>query len=827
MAAYVLREFWSKWFRMFALAGVAVADPGEASDSTGQELGRPALDSCVNLSMIAVARAKAVGLANHGLALNPCRTTFHPKFRTPAFDFRPMCSFSFSALEQLQLVPFPFQCSITASGASAPTWRWGSVRARCGGSWVPLDGAQKTIGDQSARVQFHNAQHPGLQVELTLTLSDGLMEADLRATGENVEALAVDFDARADEHYLGLGERFNRVDQRGQEVELWVVNGASGGLAYKPVPFVMSSAGYAARLLTSTRTLLRLARPDDPRVVSIRCKSTALRFQIWTGSSFEALLERHAGLIGLPLYEAPAWAFGPWKSRDWTVDDQSTVEEDLRLPRRHKLAGSVKLIDAAWESALNSFEFNHKFPNPTGMIAEARQCGYRVVLWISPWMHRSDPPSAAYQFCAEKGFLIRNPQGDVYVHRLSNSPDFVGSCFDFTNPAAVTWWQGQIERLAAMGVDGFKTDFGEQVPEDAVFFNGSTGRQMHNLFPVLYNQATYDALERKTHGILLARSAWEGSQRVCAVWAGDQSADFGPATGLPSAIVAGQNAGLSGFSNWASDVGGYFSRPSDEVFARWIEFGAFSPIMQIHGLGCHEPWNFSDRILEIYRRYAQVHIDLFPYVYSFARRAARGVPILRAMALAHPGDPRIWDEMMEFQYCFGSELLVAPVYSSPIDQRHLYLPPGTWLDFWTGKTYSGRRDIRVRVELDQIPVFARAGAVIPFLDPSPETLLPVADSNVRQAGQDLRLQIYPGADGSFVMYDGSRFEWQQTQRRLLVSGMPSPRWIAVRSMADGAPPVRIEASGGRPIESVLGSLGGDPQFVRFSAASAESFSLQF
>ena len=743
-----------------------------------------------------------------------------------------MSDFSFTALEQLKVVPFPFQCRIVSSGAPADTWRWGRVSARSGGAWVRLEGSQISLQAHGASVRLSHPEYPDWHVQLTLTFRDGLLEADLAAgeggRGQGVEALAVDFDARADEHYLGFGERFNRIDQRGQEVDLWVTNGASGGLTYTPMPFFMSSAGYAVRLLTSVRTRVRLARSDDPAVVSIRCEAPALRFQVWTGKPFEALLARYAALVGLPFYEAPAWAFGPWKSRDWTAEDQSTALEDLRMPRQLKLAGTVKLIDAAWESALNSFEFNDKFPDPAGMMAEARRSGYRLVLWIAPWMLKSDPPSPVYRHCAEHGFLVRDPHGEVYVHRLGNSPDFMGSYFDFTHPEAVSWWQAQIERLVDMGADGFKTDFGEQLPEDAVFFDGRTGREMHNVFPMLYNQVTYAALSRKTHGILFTRAGWEGSQRVVATFAGDHSADFGPATGLPSVILAGQNAGLSGLSNWASDVGGYFSQPTEEVFARWIEFGAFSPIMQIHGLGCHEPWRFSERLLEIYRRYAQVHIDLFPYLYTFARRAAAsGLPMMRAMALAYPDDPRIWDDMAEYQYCLGSELLVAPVYWSPDRQRLLYLPPGAWLDFWTGERYAGGQVIRVRAELDQIPVFARAGAVIPLLDPSPETLLPAEDPGIRQAGQDLRLQIYPGADGVFEIYDGSRLEWQEAPRRLRVSGMPSPRWLAVRCMAGGARPVRIETSGGKRVALIPNSLGEDPGFVRFQAGGAEDYLIQF
>lgn len=677
-------------------------------------------------------------------------------------------------------------------------------------------------------VALNNPGAPQIQVHLNIEIRDGVLDVSLEAAQGAIEALAVDILANPDEHYLGFGEHFNRIDQRGQEIDLWTINGASGNLAYKPVPFFMSSAGYAMRILNSERTLVRLARQDDPGVVSLRCESSVLRLQVWTGEPFEDLLKRYTELLGGALYEAPAWAFGPWKSRDWMVENQSTVEEDLHTPRQQRLAGSVKLIDAAWQSELNDFQFNDKFPDPSGMIAEAHRLGYKLILWVSPWMHLTDPPSQVYQYCAERGFLIRNTRGEPYVHRLGNSPDFMGTCLDFTNPGAVAWWQEQISRLVAMGVDGFKTDFGEQVPEDALFFNGKTGRQMHNLFPYLYNQATYAAMSRKTHGILLARSAWEGSQRMCAVWAGDQSADFGPATGFPSVIIAGQNAGLSGFAIWASDIGGYFCQPPEDVFARWIEFGAFSPIMQVHGMGCHEPWHYSERILDIYRRYAQVHTDLFPYIYTHARRAAAtGVPIMRAMVLAFPKDKGIWDEMVDHQYCFGSELLVAPVYSGSNEQRHLYLPAGKWLDFWTGVAYDGGMDIRVHAELDHIPVFARAGAIIPLLDPSPDTLVDCEIPGVRVAGQDLRLQIYPGDNGAFELYDGTVFEWRQDAHELIINQFATPRWISVRCMARAKHPTRVIWQEGHPIELLPASLSGDSGYWRFYATEPGVYRVTF
>ena len=422
-------------------------------------------------------------------------------------------------------------------------------------------------------------------------------------------------------------------------------------------------------------------------------------------------------------------------------------------------------------------------------------------------MVRDEPPSDVYRFCAERNFLIKNKDGQPYVHRLGNSPTFVGACIDFTHPAAVAWWQAHIRRIARMGVDGFKTDFGEQVPDDAMFFDGRTGRELHNLFPRLYNQATYEAMSQVTHGVLLARSAWEGSQATCAIWAGDQSSDFGPATGLPSVMVAAQSAGISGFPFWASDIGGYFGTPTEEVFIRWIQFGAFSPIMQIHGLGLREPWNFSERVLDIYRLYAQLHLDLFPYLFTYAHRASEtGLPIIRALALEFPDDPGVWGDVAEHEYCFGSELLVAPVYWGGDRFRFTYLPRGPWRDFWSGRAYQGGALVRLPAELDMLPVLARAGAIVPFLDPSPETLLPTQTTHIRQAGNDLRVQIYPGADGVFEMYDGTRFEWHDATHILRVHS-PSARAVSAKVMGE-------HFSLSSPVAHEIGNLNGDDDFVR-------------
>lgn len=632
-------------------------------------------------------------------------------------------------------------------------------------------------------------------IELTCRVLDGAFSIEIVALpGSDAAWVAAELAAAEDEHFLGFGERFDQLERRGTQVDLQVVNGASGGLAYKPIPFYMSSAGYGLHIATDFKTVVRVATPDDPQVVSIRCAAPSLALRVIPGFSFKEILAAYTAGAGRPKLP-PQWVFGPWKSRDWMQENQATALEDAREGRHLALAGTVKLVDAAWEPYYNSFTFDpERFPDPEEFIREVRRLGYRLVLWISPWLVWNPEPTPAYHYCAEHGLLIRRPDGSPYVHRLGNSPTFLGSCLDFTNPATVEWWQGHLRRLIRMGVDGFKTDFGEQVPLDAIFYDGRSGAAWHNAYPRLYNQVTAQALAEETHGVLLARSAWHGSQAHSAIWAGDQSSDFGPATGLRSVIVASQNAGLSGFPFWASDIGGYFGTPSDEVFVRWAQFGAFSPIMQIHGTGCREPWRFSAETLAIYRRYAQIHMDLLPYVYSSARQASGiGIPIMRALALEYPNDEGAWGDVAEHEYCFGDLLLVAPVYYERDRFRHLYVPHGLWRDFWTGEPVTGGCMHRVPAPLDMIPVLARAGAIVPWLDPSVDTCLPAEDPAIRQAGPNLRLSIYPDANGAFELHDGTHFTWNDEAAVLTIAGSPLPRQIAANVV--GRPGVVCDARG--------------------------------
>lgn len=534
-----------------------------------------------------------------------------------------------------------------------------------------------------------------------------------------VEWVSCQYRGGQSEHFYGFGEKFDTLDHRGKEVCLWVENGCVEDLTYKPIPFYISSSGYAVHIDHRELIYARMATPDLGHKVQLKIRSNHLDLTIFEDTEITNIIEKYSSYIGKPTLPPP-WFFGVWKSRDWRVENQETVLLDLQKQRALGVPCSVKLIDAAWEQELNDFNFHDvKFPDFQQVMDEVKKQDFQIVLWISPWIaHWAD----IYKELDDKGFFIKNPNGETYVHRLGNSPSLVGSMVDFTNPDAVDWWQQKCEQLMKLGVRGLKTDFGEQVPEDAVFYDGSTGKTMHNFYPVLYNQVTHDVVN-KYNGILLGRSAWAGSQAFTGVWAGDQTADFSPRSGMLSTIFAGQNIGISGFPYWGSDIGGYFGTPDKECFIRWTQYASFTPCMELHGLGERDPWDMDEESYENYIRYASMHTRLFPYLYQSAIEASNtGVPMMRAMMIHFNDDPMIHElECVKTQYMLGKDWLVAPIFFEGRD-REVYLPDGMWIDVWSGESRQGPWQGKVAASLDQLPLWLRDGAVVPLLSKDIQTI---------------------------------------------------------------------------------------------------------
>jgi alpha-D-xyloside xylohydrolase len=332
-----------------------------------------------------------------------------------------------------------------------------------------------------------------------------------------------------------------------------------------------------------------------------------------------------------------------------------------------------------------------------------------VVLWIQPWIPRQ---SEVFAEAADRGYFARRHDGSIYLYAPTipaGEPNPSG-IMDFTNPEAAAWYGERIGTLVRMGVDGFKTDFGEAIPEDGVFHAGS-GRMVHNIYSFHYNRTVYEAVQRHhpTGGVVWGRSGWAGSQRFPIAWSGDPLANF---RHMACTLWGGLSYGLSGIPFWSHDIGGYHGQPGTELYLRWAAFCLLSSHARAHGDTTREPWDFGQEALATFRGLARLRYRLLPYIYSCAQEAhLDGQPVLRAMVLEFQDDPLT--HRLDLQYMLGPSLLVAPVMAAG-GQGVAYLPAGRWRDFWTGQEVVGPLWWRDRVPLDRIPLFQREDTIVAF-----------------------------------------------------------------------------------------------------------------
>jgi len=571
------------------------------------------------------------------------------------------------------------------------------------------------------------------------------------------------FRVRDAASYFGLGERFDTLDHAHTVVKNLSGDnaGVKGTSTYKPIPFFMSTTGYGLWVDATGEATFDLNASDRDEIV-VDAAAARLRIVLFTGPEFPGILEKFTALAGRAEVP-PYWAFAPWKARDYHQND-AQVKEDVDRNRELGLPASVILIDSPWATTYNDYKFNPKqFAEASGMVKYVHAQGYKLVLWHTPWINSaSDPPKEAgfegkiaplaenYQFAADQGLLVKNPDGSPYVGRWWKG---MGSLVDFTNPKAKQWWQDQVRQAIAVGADGFKDDDGEgNFFGDVKFADGSDARVMRNRYSVLYNNAVEELIQKdlKGNGVLLARSVTVGANGIGFLWGGDNEASFSPLNGLPTVVTAGLGSGLSGMPLWAADLGGYEATadtPNARLLERWTEYAAFSPIMEVMSSKNIGPWDFdanskngdpnsrsgeangptgSHEALDVYRKYAVLHMSLFPYRYAAAQEAARtGMPLMRALVLEYQDDARA--RTAKDEYLFGPDFLVAPVVDEGT-QRPVYLPPGEWVDYWTGKPVAGGKVVVADAPADAIPVWVRAGAVIAKIPEDVMTLVPQSES---------------------------------------------------------------------------------------------------
>lgn len=672
----------------------------------------------------------------------------------------------------------------------------------------------------------------GVQVSATPVLGffvDGVHQAGFESTdrpgsyrGENLmlsvepmdgRALAVTVSTRSggphdlrlrlrsddETRYYGTGERFHSLNQRGFILPIRVDDryGNKGVGTHKPVPFFMSSKGFGVWLDSSAPAELDLsgtARFDT----DIEMRGSSMRIVFIAGPRLDEILETFTGLTGRSPVP-PAWAFGLWKSRD-VHRNREDVLEDVEKLRRFEIPASVLVIDSPWGTGYNDFNMNREqFSEPEALFRRVEELGFSLALWLTPMinvrnvidMQGIEPKTATFDEAAAKGILVETSAGEVALTEWWKG---AGGVVDFTDPVAKAWWFEQLAKTRKWGVKAFKCDDGEGnfVP-DAVFADGTPAALMKNRYSDLYNGAMQEYVEKELggDGVLIVRSGFTGVQKYPFAWAGDNHADFSFDDGLPSVVVAGQNAALSGISLWGSDIAGYAGTPDKELFIRWTQFATFVPFMQVHMTSNLGPWDFDEETLEIFREFAVLRSQLFPYLYDAVHETSRtGMPVIRPMVLAFPQDPDAHKQI--HQYMFGPDLLVAPMISRGTS-RSVYLPAGSWYDYWTRERHEGPKTVEAPAPLSRIPLYVRSGAILPMLPADVQTLVsrhPRMDSSISAFDGRRILEVWPGSGAELATWDGLR---ARIEGGSLIVESDRERAIEIRLVA-GRPGAEIDGA---------------------------------
>ena len=571
-----------------------------------------------------------------------------------------------------------------------------------------------------------------------------------RETGKNymVEQLLIDVD----EYVYGLGERFTPFVKNGQTVEMWNEDGGTASeIAYKNIPFYITNKGYGVLVDNEGDVAYEIASEKVERI-QFSVEGERLDYYFISGKSPMGTVEKYTELTGKPALP-PAWSFGLWLTTSFTTDyDENTTSGFIQGMADRDIPLHVFHFDCYWMEAFEWCNFKWD-PNvttdPKSMLQRYHDKGLNICVWINPYIGQK---SCLFEEGREKGYLLKRTDGSVWQTDLWQ-PGM--GLVDFTNPDACAWYQSKLKTLLDMGVDCFKTDFGERVPvKDIVYFDGSDPVKMHNYYTYLYNQTVFQLLEEergKGEAVLFARSATVGGQKFPAHWGGDCSATY---VSMAETLRGGLSLSLSGFGFWSHDISGFEQTAPADIYKRWCQFGLLSSHSRLHGSSSYRvPWLFDDEACVILKEFVNLKCRLMPYLYGQAVRSHEyGTPVLRPMFLDFPEDRAC--DTLDRQYMFGSSLLAAPVFKESGEVDY-YLPKGTWVNLITGETREGGTWYKETHDYHSLPLMVKENTILPMGNNDREPEYDFADGvtlllSVFADGKEADVEI-PDCRGNVVM----------------------------------------------------------------------------
>lgn len=699
-------------------------------------------------------------------------------------------------------------------------------------AWLGLERVRAITPDGGSGAQVELEFDGGVRARLRVeVLADGRVELDwqpLDAEGDGVVLYRLRPQVDAQEGFYGLGEWFDAPEHRGRVRAMHLVPDPeieSGyNEAHVPVPLLIGTRGWGLFVASDWPGVFEVAAERDDRVDAIfgagQLAGQGLTFHLFAAEHPLDITHHYYQITGAPRLPA-RWTLGTLVWRDEN-EDQAQVVSDAETMRQLDLPASGYWIDRPYATAVNTFDFNAgQFTDPAAMIQRQHELGLRVGLWHVPYLDEDRAATGALrQEATEMGYYP--PRSGLLLNQW-------GEMIDLTNPQARGWWQEQLSYYIDLGVEGFKLDYGEDIVPGALgnripweFADGSDERTMHARFQQIYHSTYAELLPSQEGYFLLCRGGTWGDQvNAPIIWPGDLDANllehrelgvtrdgesYVAVGGLPAALIAGSSLGPSGFAFYGSDTGGYRHSPPDkETFTRWFEQTALSTVMQIGTSTNDVAWEptpdngFDAEMLEWYRRYTRLHTRLFPYLWTYAERLDEdGRAIQRPLGLAHPE----LGEHPKYTYMLGDHLLVAPVVRRGQRQREVILPQGDWIDWWTGEVLEGGRTIMVEAPLETLPLYLRAGGIVPLLRPTIDSLSPTTEPDLVDSYATTPGRLYPvvgvGFDGEFVLFDGARVTVQEQASRVVVitgDGDEFDRGVQLELVGLGQAPAAVTMDG--------------------------------